>query len=221
METDTLEPLYCDVTKIDAPRTLQDLINELHKVFEDDKVNIDYVQKLMTSYESNRADWKKFAKFDRHRYTRNLVDEGNGKFNLMLLCWNESQGSSIHSHANSHCFMKVLDGSVQEERFEWPDQSLGDSQEMKSIDINKFKKNETAYICDELGLHRVENPSHSDKAISLHLYSPPFDECRCFDQKTGHSTAGKVTFWSKFGERTPYGVPNNCAAPCEKSPENN
>lgn len=26
------------------------------------------------------------------RYTRNLVDEGNGKFNLMILCWGEGHG---------------------------------------------------------------------------------------------------------------------------------
>ncbi|OWF49971.1 cysteine dioxygenase type 1-like [Mizuhopecten yessoensis] len=223
MEVDTNEQKqqlrYCDTTKIDAPRTLEDLINKLHKVFEDDEVNVEYVQKLMTSYESNRTDWKKFAKFDRHRYTRNLVDEGNGKFNLMLLCWNESQGSSIHSHANSHCFMKVLDGSVQEQRFEWPNQSSDEQTQMKYIETQKFKKNETAYICDELGLHRVENPSHSDKAVTLHLYSPAFDECQCFDEKTGHSTSSTVTFWSKFGERTPYG---KCCAPVDmKCAENN
>ena len=54
-----------------------------------------------------------YTKFNRYplfvhfRYTRNLVDEGNGKFNLIVLCWGEQQASSIHSHANSHCFMKV------------------------------------------------------------------------------------------------------------------
>lgn len=26
------------------------------------------------------------------RYTRNLVDEGNGKFNVIVLCWGEGQG---------------------------------------------------------------------------------------------------------------------------------
>ncbi|XP_060081912.1 cysteine dioxygenase type 1-like [Ylistrum balloti] len=204
---------YCDTKKIEAPQSLNDLISELHKVFEADKVNVDYVKELMTSYKSNRDDWKKFAKFDLHRYTRNLVDEGNGKFNLMILCWNESQGSSIHSHANSHCFMKILDGGVQEQLFKWPESE--DEKEMTCIETTRFNKNETAYICDELGLHRVENPSHSDKAVSLHLYSPPFDECQCFDQRNGHCTRAKVTFWSKFGKRTPY----ECTQ--AKSAENN
>lgn len=41
------------------------------------------------------------------RYTRNLVDEGNGRYNLIVLCWDSGQGSGIHDHADSHCFMKV------------------------------------------------------------------------------------------------------------------
>lgn len=41
------------------------------------------------------------------RYTRNLVDTGNGKYNLMIVCWSEGQGSGIHDHPNSHCIMKV------------------------------------------------------------------------------------------------------------------
>jgi hypothetical protein len=62
----------------------------------------------------------------------------------------------------------------------------------------------TFYFLDEIGLHRIENLSHTDYAVSLHLYSPPFDECKCFDQNTGHVTNAKVTFWSKFGKLTPF-----------------
>lgn len=59
-------------------------------------------------------------------------------------------------------------------------------------------------ISDELGIHRIENPSHTDNAVSLHLYCPPFDECQTFDQFTGHKRSAEVTFWSKFGKRTPF-----------------
>ncbi len=63
---------------------------------------------------SNPSDWRKYAKFDKFKYTRNLVHEGNGKFNLMLLCWAEGNQSTIHDHADAHCFVKVLAGSVTE-----------------------------------------------------------------------------------------------------------
>ena len=208
METDSC----CGNSEMDAyhktdtiipPKDLDELIQELRKVFASDKVNIDYVKTLMTLYKSNPKDWKQFAKFDPHRYTRNLVDLGNGKFNLMILCWNREQASMIHSHANSHCFMKILDGGVNEELFEWPENE--EVKEMTPREKNAYEKDQTAYISDEIGLHRIENPSHTDYAVSLHLYSPPFDECKCFDQYTGHVTNAKVTFWSKFGKRTPFG----------------
>lgn len=54
---------------------------------------------------------------------------------------------------------------------------------------------------DTLGLHRVENPSHTDGAVSLHLYCPPYDSCSIFNQKTGKQTRCRVEFYSKFGQR--------------------
>ena len=48
------------------------------------------------------------------------MDEGNGKFNLMLLCWGEGHSSAVHDHADAHCFMKMMDGSLNEIRFAWP-----------------------------------------------------------------------------------------------------
>ncbi|XP_067653481.1 cysteine dioxygenase type 1-like [Haliotis asinina] len=204
METQQVENMDCFPDKVIPPENFEDLISRLRDIFQSDKVNIDYVKSLMSAYKSDRNEWKKYAKFDRNRYTRNLVDLGNGKYNLIMVCWNESQGSSIHSHANSHCFMTVFEGTLQEELYAWPSDPEEET-EMSPVRINTYNKGQTAYICDEIGLHRVENPSHSDRAVSLHLYSPPFDECNCFDQKTGHSTPAKVTFWSKYGKRTPFG----------------
>lgn len=209
--------VYTDLEGLKPPKTLKDLIEGLHKIFAHGNVNVEFVKTFMEMYKGNYQEWKKFAKFDIHRYTRNLVDAGNGKFNLMVLCWNEAQGSSIHSHANAHCFMKVLDGEVKEHLYEWPLESEGEKP-MKLMREAQYEKNQVAYICDKIGLHRVENPSHSNKAVTLHLYSPPFSECDTFDDKTGHKNTSKVTFWSKFGHRTPYGK-TEAESCC--SPENN
>lgn len=108
----------------DATRfRLSDLVDELHRVFAEDRVNVEYVQYLMESYRSDPAEWLKYAKFNKFRYTRNLVDAGNGKFNLMVLCWGEGNGSSIHNHPESDCVMKILAGNLTEVRFSWPDKS--------------------------------------------------------------------------------------------------
>ncbi|XP_030558126.1 cysteine dioxygenase type 1 isoform X1 [Drosophila novamexicana] len=199
--------------------TLPDLISALHREFESNYVNIEMVNHLMLSYKSNPKEWRKYAKFDRYTYTRNLVDAGNGKFNLLILCWGEGHSSSVHDHADSHCFMKMLKGELREKRYRYPNRptSSEDQQqhhqqqqhehgeindhELQEIGDTPIPVNDVAYINDNLGLHRVENPSHADTAVSLHLYCPPFDTCSIF-QDNGKKATAKVTFWSKYGVRT-------------------
>lgn len=216
--------------------TLPDLIAALHREFETNYVNIEMVNHLMLTYKSNPKEWRKYAKFDRYTYTRNLVDAGNGKFNLLILCWGEGHSSSVHDHADSHCFMKMLKGDLREKRYQYPNRpgqqqqpqqqndSHGeiDDRELVEIGETPIGVNDVAYIngglpysllflfdfnlllisaLDNLGLHRVENPSHADTSVSLHLYCPPFDSCSVF-QDNCKKTKAKVTFWSKYGVRT-------------------
>lgn len=49
-----------------------------------DDVDVDLLNDLMRDYDSNPMEWGKYAFGDASRgYTRNLVDEGNGKSNLV------------------------------------------------------------------------------------------------------------------------------------------
>lgn len=52
---------------VEEVHDLKQLTQELHRVFESDHVNVEYVRSLMSAYKSNPADWRKFAKFDRYR----------------------------------------------------------------------------------------------------------------------------------------------------------
>ncbi|XP_013195209.2 cysteine dioxygenase type 1 [Amyelois transitella] len=250
---------------------LDKLVEELHRVFSNDHVNVHDVQKLMAGYKTKPSDWRKYAKFDRFRYTRNLVDAGNGAFNIMILCWGPGHASAIHDHADSHCFMKVLSGNLEEVRYNWPDNvepevlkvlknnktrrrccsvtddachnsncqnsrandhrkdensnfengtknggssdkmaagQNGDyendeykANDMEEVGRTRLEVDDVCYINDALGLHRMENPSHVDSAVSLHLYCPPFDSCRVFDARTGKPTQVNVTFWSMYGKK--------------------
>lgn len=53
--------------------TLEDMIKELYRVFEEDEVNVEEVHNLMASYKSNPVEWKKYAKFDRYKWVRRLL----------------------------------------------------------------------------------------------------------------------------------------------------
>lgn len=57
-----------NLDNITPPKDLDALVCKLHEVFESDRVNIEYVQALLSSYQSNPADWKQYAHFDKYRW---------------------------------------------------------------------------------------------------------------------------------------------------------
>lgn len=202
-QTENILNLKNKIHRPDGSITWEYLIERLLEIFDSDSVNVEEVENLLLSYKTDLKDWQKFAKFDKYKYTRNLVHEGNGKFNLMVLCWAPGNQSMIHDHANAHCFVKVLEGNLREIRFFWPEEAQSEDGALVEKGRKDAKTNAISYMSDQLGLHRVQNNSHSNNAVSLHLYSPPFGSCQVFDERTGKSSRTPMTFWSKFGEKQP------------------
>jgi cysteine dioxygenase len=133
---------------IPVPKDLDDLVRilrlELGEHGLDDKqVNIERIQKIMANYRSCEEDWLKYAMFDKYRYTRNLIDDGNGKFNLLLLAWSEQQHSAIHDHSGSHCIMKLLDGELEELQYSIVDEDNGP---MELIRMSIYERDQVTYI---------------------------------------------------------------------------
>ncbi|KAJ2462713.1 hypothetical protein GGI02_005399, partial [Coemansia sp. RSA 2322] len=168
-------------------KTMQDLVSSLNQAMGDsglgeDLCTVRKVKQLMHSYMSQSDDWAQHAIYQEgSRYTRNLVDDGNGKYNLLILVWGEGQSSPIHDHAGSHCMMKLLAGELDEQLFAWP-------QDDGSLALRRtapLRTNSVAYMHDKIGLHRIANPSSATRAVSLHLYSPPYNMCKTFDESTG------------------------------------
>ncbi|PWY95446.1 cysteine dioxygenase [Aspergillus sclerotioniger CBS 115572] len=167
------------------------------------------ILRLMERYESNPDEWLSFALGDPKRnYTRNLIDEGNGKSNLLILVWSPGKGSAIHDHANAHCVMKILKGSLKETLYAWPDQDKLQHGESSPLQIKKetiYNENQVTYMSDKLGLHRISNPDPNDVAVSLHLYTPPNAATRgfsIFDDKTGKASHIKGShLYSVRGQR--------------------
>uniref|UniRef100_A0A915N2N3 Cysteine dioxygenase n=1 Tax=Meloidogyne javanica TaxID=6303 RepID=A0A915N2N3_MELJA len=160
------------------------------KKFPQDLINTEEVRQVLEEYKSNPKDWNKFALFDPH---------------------------NIHDHTDAHCFVKVLQGNLLETRFEWPTEDNtndenqnceGSGRPLIESGNQLYKLNGVSYISDKIGLHRMENPSHSDPAITLHLYIPPFTHCQAFDQRTGRKQKCNVTFYSKFGNKVDYCLNN-------------
>lgn len=188
----------CCNSESSSSLTFPELLQRIDDTLADGTAALEDVHALLQAYVSKRSDWKKYAHFDSCKYTRNLVLEGTEKFNLVLLCWGEGQASGIHDHADSDCFVKVLDGELEEIRYSWPEK---DGDVPKRTEVFKATTNDVMYMHDRLGLHRVLNPSHSKRAVSLHLYSPPFDTCGSYCERTGLSRDARMTWYSKAGRK--------------------
>ncbi|KAF7957455.1 hypothetical protein EAE96_003037 [Botrytis aclada] len=185
-------------------------------------VDVQQLRTLMERYISNKDEWQKYAFADLSRgYTRNLVDEGNGKSNLLILVWSPGKGSPLHDHADAHCLMKVLSGTLSETQYTFPSNSTSASESTPStsssstsqppntpptiIKTTTYTTNQLTYMSDDLGLHRISNPDPENVAVSLHLYTPPNaarEGCHIFDEKTGRkSHVTQSNFYSVFGEK--------------------
>ncbi|KAJ2884753.1 hypothetical protein H4R27_001865 [Coemansia aciculifera] len=187
MPTCTTEPML-------PVKTMQDLVLSLNEAMGnsglgEDLRTVRQVKQLMHSYVSQSDDWVQHAIYhEGSRYTRNLVDDGNGKYNLLILVWGEGQSSPIHDHAGSHCMMKLLAGELDEQLYAWPRDGALELRRTAPL-----RTNSVAYMHDKIGLHRIGNPSLTTRAVSLHLYSPPYNMCKTFDESTGAAVQSTCT----------------------------
>lgn len=49
-------------------KCFDDLVYSLREVFVDDKVEVEEVKNIMSSYQSKPSEWLEYVYFDRHRY---------------------------------------------------------------------------------------------------------------------------------------------------------
>lgn len=176
------EHLIADIKKILGPTSGLD----------SDEIDVNELMDRIEQYKSCEDDWKKYAFVDDQvGYTRNGVDDVNHKANLLILCWNPGKGSKVHDHANAHCIVKMLKGTLRETLYAMPSDS---SHELEVTKVSEYSTNQVSYMSDNIGLHRMENPG-DEVAVSLHLYTPPYASkfgCHVFDEKTGTSTLVSV-----------------------------
>ena len=134
-----------------------------------------------------------YSHFDSTKpYTRNLIATDHETYTLLLLCWNSLEESPIHNHPCDGCWLQVLEGEVQEVRY--------DHRLQCTMDI-VYRSGQLSYITDNTGYHKVGNPS-SQRAVTLHLYAPPFERCQCWhspDDLPNKPVEGKSVNHSEYG----------------------
>ncbi len=153
---------------------------------------------LLSGYAKEHDEWRRYAMFSQEGYTRNCVFRQE-EFELLLLCWGPGQESPIHNHEGQDCWMAVLDGELEEQRFHFPE--AGQSGPLEPFESKTFRAGNVAFIRDEMGLHRVRPAGGAARACSLHLYATPYGECNVYCPDTGQVTRRKLVDFSERGRR--------------------
>jgi cysteine dioxygenase len=142
-----------------------------------------------------------YLNWNLQHYTRNLIDRTT-LYELMAICWEVGQASSVHNHRDQNCWMAVPIGRLQVENFHLVHQDLqGGSCRLEPADTVEMNLAHPCAVDPADPVHRVVNPREfNQRAVSLHLYSRPFDTCVVYSPEQGTCGEIKLHFNTEYGK---------------------
>jgi cysteine dioxygenase len=139
--------------------------------------------------------------FDHGHYTRNLIYRCD-LFELMTICWDIGQSSRIHNHQDQNCWMSAPLGRLVVDNFD-VHYLGGDSDRCKLTQRERIymDREHPSTVDPARPVHRVSNPSeYAARAVSLHIYSRPFDRCMVYSQDSESCHEAPLAFDTIYGK---------------------
>ena len=160
----------------------------------------DYVQNHSVREQSLHP----FLFFSKSHYTRNLIFK-NDLFELLAICWEVGQASLIHNHYDQNCWMAMPIGRLRVQNFRILEQHGHTGycrlEPTDAVDIHRLL---SAEVDPSEPLHQVLNlPEFNKRAVSLHIYSRPFNRCLVYSQEKNHCQEIQLHYSSVYGKLCP------------------
>jgi len=185
------------------PRQLsvKDFVSELRK-FPPSAFN--HTAELLTFLQHNSVSpdtLTSYLKWDHQHYTRNLIDK-TPLYELIAICWEVGQISSVHNHRDQNCWMAVPIGRLMVENFHLVSQDVDHGQcQLTPTDTVEMNPAHPCAVDPADPVHRVVNPKQfGERAVSLHIYSRPFDSCVVYSPEQGTCGVIKLHYTTMFGK---------------------
>jgi cysteine dioxygenase len=142
-----------------------------------------------------------YLNWDRQHYTRNLIDR-TPLYELMAICWEVGQSSSVHNHKDQNCWMAVPIGRLLVENFHLVNQDLQAGRcRLEPLNTVEMNISHPCAVDPADPVHRVFNPREfNQRAVSLHVYSRPFDSCVVYSPEQGSCGEIQLRFNTMFGK---------------------
>jgi cysteine dioxygenase len=180
---------------------IQKLVEELRTLPESAFISTEPLRLFLTQMPVDAESLAPYLTWDRQHYTRNLIDR-TSLYELMAICWEVGQASSVHNHRDQNCWMAVPLGRLQVENFHLVDQDLaaGRSQ-LEPLNTAEMNIAHPCAVDPADPVHRVINPREfNERAVSLHVYSRPFDTCVVYSPEQGTCGEIRLHFTSEYGK---------------------
>ena len=162
---------------------------------------IEQVRSLLAEIPVAELSLAPYLTWDRQHYTRNLIDKTD-LYELVAVCWEVGQSSSVHNHRGQNCWMAAPVGKLRVENFhvEFQDIKTGKCRLLASNTVELSLTNPCAVDPRE-PVHRVINPREANqRAVTLHVYSRPFDTCMVYSPEQGTCGDIKLRYNTVFGQ---------------------
>jgi len=162
------------------------------------------VRSLLEQMPVDEASLARYLTWDRQHYTRNLIDKTE-LYELLAICWDVGQCSSVHNHRDQNCWMAAPVGKLLVENFHLSFQDLeaGKCRLHASNTVELSAENPCAVDPRE-PVHRVVNPREANRrAVTLHVYSRPFDTCVVYSPEQGICGDIELHYNTVFGNPVP------------------
>ncbi len=140
--------------------------------------------------------------WDRQHYTRNLIDKTQ-LYELIAICWDIGQSSSVHNHRDQNCWMTAPIGRLRVENYHVVAQDVEQGTcTLETTDTIEMTPLQPCAVDPLSPVHRVYNPREfNQRAVSLHVYSRPFDTCVVYSQEQGTCGVIKLHYNTEYGKK--------------------
>ena len=144
-----------------------------------------------------------YLTWDGQHYTRNLIDK-TPLYELIAICWEIGQISSIHNHRDQNCWMAAPIGRLLVENFHVVRQDIpGGKCKIAATDKVEMNTSHPCAVNPLEPVHRVINPRvFNQRAVSLHVYSRPFDSCVVYSEERGTCGEIQLHYTTEYGRRS-------------------
>jgi cysteine dioxygenase len=182
--------------------SIDDFIGGLRKLAEADFTGVQGALAYLRANPVEPESLQRYLLWDAQHYTRNLIDKTE-LYELLAICWEVGQRSSIHNHKGQNCWMAAPLGRLAVQNYKLLSEDLAaHSCNILPTDVVEITAENPVAVDPANPVHDVRNPKEwNTRAVTLHVYSRPFDSCIVYSVEQCSCGEIGLAYTSTYGKR--------------------